>query len=228
MSRGAKAAIAVAMMLLFAGAAFAAVLLGLVPGISTGEVPDRVLIIATAPGPVGGEVALFAAVVDADLVAVPLDTDASATVPGTSADSPREAYAFGGGDAVAEALAPQVGGDALQWLLLSADDWRALVDASGGIPVDVPATLSAYVGGDLMVFDEGRMRVSSREAAGLTLAAVNLPDAERQSVAAQLREGFASIVASSSVAVRDIARSSTTRSSMSPDEIGAFFGDSAP
>lgn len=165
MSGGAKAlAWGVAVALLLAGGMLMIATAGGL-NLSRGEPQGEVLVVGTAPDERGTELAAFAFVVDRELLSVRVvDTLAPVTVSGTSATNAREALPYGGGEAVARALAPQTGGAMLPWIVLRSEDWSELVDAAGGLRVAVPERLNAYSAGRLAIIEAGDQRLTGDEA----------------------------------------------------------------
>lgn len=156
---------------------------------------SRLLVIATAPDAEGVDVAEVAFVLDRDREEVALvDVRAAATVPGTSATSARDAYPFGGGDAVATALAPQTGGVTLGWVVLPSAVWEGIVDDAGGLTLDVPRGVSAYRDGKLTVVESGRRRVSGADVVALVSASAFLADEQGKAVSRQVSAGLSSLV----------------------------------
>jgi hypothetical protein len=157
----------VAVLVLGAAGVFAAQYAGLVVLPNTAP-PSRVLVIGTAPDEENTELAVFAFSVNPSGGEVTvLDTLAPVTVSGTSAKTPRDAFPFGGGAAVAESLALQTGGEPLPWVVLHSDSWAAMVDAAGGLTVQVPEEVGAYSRGTLTQIDKGTQLLSGSDAVAL-------------------------------------------------------------
>lgn len=165
--RAAIAGAVLALMVIAAGAV--AVFAGLLPDLSAPEPLDRLLVIASAPDQGGTEVATYAFVVGSGEVQL-LDTFESATVPSTSAKNAREALPFGGGATVAQALKEQTGGIVLPWIVVPERVWSGIVDARGGVVVDVPRDVSAYRDGSLYVIDAGERSMQGDELVALSEA----------------------------------------------------------
>jgi len=195
----------------------------LIPAGWTSAPPDEVLVIATAAQPTGSEAAQYAVVLAPGGRMRALDVDAASTVAGTSAKSAREAFAFGGGAAVAEALSRQTGGEALPWIVLEPASWQALIDDSGGLRVDVPTAVSTYASGTLTVLEPGSQDLSAGQAVALSLSAGYLDEDERERVLGEMRSGFASVLASDTAGLTAAAKAGSATSSLTDEQIERFF-----
>jgi hypothetical protein len=188
--------------------------------------PERLLVIATAPDAEGVEVASFAFVLErGGNQAVLLDPWVSATIAGTTARSPREAYPFSGAQGVAEALAAQTAGADLPWLVLPSDAWAGLIDAAGGVDVTVPDGVSVYRDGRLVIVEPGRRRVNGEEmqAVAASLDYVESEDARTQ-VAREVNAALSSVAAVQSANVPDLVTTGSAKSSVPAESLTAFFG----
>lgn len=186
--------------------------------------PDRLLVIATAPEEDDALSAPFAFVFErGSSSATLLDTDERVVVSGTSATSAREAYPFVGGAGVARALAGQTGGTTLDWLVLPPDRWSALVDEVGGLVVDLPADMSVYREGELIVLEKGRQTLSGAQAVALASATGFLDDdAERERVQDQLAAGLSSVISSEAGQLDDLVSAGAIDSSLDAEAVGMF------
>lgn len=184
------------------------------------EPVERYLLVVTAPGADGSEVAALAAAIGPDGRVEILDVLAPADVPGTSAASAQEAYPFGGGDSVARALAEQTGGEPLPWVTLSAETAGELIDDAGGIEVEVPAGLSAYTDGSLALFEPGIQRLDGAQAIALAAGAAFLEDpASRLGVQQDVGGDMAALLAEAPEQVREHVVSGRARSSLSAEQL---------
>jgi len=187
-----------------------------------GQGPDKVLVIAAAEDQTGADSAAIAYVADAVTGQVTLlDTLEEATVAGTSARNSAEALPFGGGEAVAEALAPQTGGKALEWILLPQDTWQALVDEAGGVTVEVPQTVSAYTrSGGLTVIDAGRQQLKGGQAVALATAVRFGGTREQQrEMLRQLTAGVSAVAGARGSALRRLVQAGRAESSLEAADI---------
>lgn len=192
---------------------------------SNAQPPERLLIIATVPDEDGSEAAAVAFVLSRGSASpVFVDVDATVTVPGTSASSPRMAYAFGGGDAVAVALKTQTGGDVLQWVALPSDVWSDLVDQAGGMRATVPTGVSAYRNGSLVLVESGLQELNGLQAVALASGASFLPPDLRESTTRALQSGLYDVVGAASVKPLDqLLAEGRATGSLSVESASAFF-----
>ncbi len=183
--------------------------------------PAKILIVAAAPDEEGSDLAALAFVVDTTTGQVTLlDTWEDATISGTSAATAAEALPFGGGDAVAAALSPQTGGAKLEWVVLPAEEWAGLIDAAGGIAVDVPQSLSAYTRSGLTVVEPGPQDLTGAQAVGVASAIKYLGDPQDQkAVLRQLTAALSAITGSRGPALRALVSESKADSSLDAEKI---------
>jgi len=184
---------------------------------------DRVLVVCAVPDETGTEVAGLVFVVDAGSnTLTPLDPFAAGTVSGTSAANAREALPFGGGGAVASALASQVGEPAMPWVVLPADEWGKLVDEAGGLEARIPTSISSYSEGTLTVFGPEDSTLTGEGAVALVGSSAFLESAARDDVINQLTAGVGTIVSQSGSRVRSLVGGGAATSSLQAREIPSF------
>lgn len=118
-------------------------------------------------------------------------------IPGTTYDRLRDAYAFGGGPAVAAAIARLEGGPTPGYVVLEEDAWIAAVDAAGGLALDSPGSVEVFTGERLFSFPAGRQVLSGVETREYLKGAAYLADTQRVRIAEQFA---AALVAAVSVA----------------------------
>lgn len=143
------------------------------------EPPTDILVVALTRDTDGAVVAGVVFAVDRAGDAVEprfADTTAKVPIPGTSYDTLRDSYAFGGGSAVLDAVKALGGADSGlgavpdEWVVLPEETWVRLVDETGGARVDVPTDVNAFSGGELHMIPEGERSVSGAELAVLANA----------------------------------------------------------
>ena len=222
MSGPAKAALIGA---LVAGGLVVAIVIAVASGLVEvpvgGGSPTRILVVAAAPDEGGSDLAALAFVADASTGQVTLlDTLETATVSGTSATTAAEALPFGGGEAVAAALTAQTGGDELEWIVLPATEWARLIDAAGGVTVDVPKSLSAYTSGKLTLLDPGSQKLSGTQAVALVSAVkyAGTPD-EQKAVLREMTAAISAITGSRGSSLRELVSQSKANSSLDAEKI---------
>lgn len=188
------------------------------------KVPDRLLVIATAPDVEGTEVAAVAFVVEPGTQApVILDVDATVTVPGTSARCARDAFPFGGGAAVASALDSQTG-ERLDWIVVPWTQWSRVVDSQSGIQLDVPERVTAYRDGRLFVIEQGSQRLEAAEVLALASAAPFVSEASRLSLSRSLGSALSAALLAGPADLADAVDDGRIDSSLPASSIEAFFG----
>jgi len=225
MSAAAKGAlIGVLLVVLIVGGVAVGVMTGLVPNPTHRAEAKRILVIASAPDADGAQLAALAFTVEPKTGKVTLmNTLEKMTISGTSASNARDALPFGGGAAVAEALAPQTGGEPLAWIVVPSKQWAPLVDQAAGIAVDVPEAVNSYAGGTLTVLEPGSQKLSGAEAAALASAAPFVGDEQIQErVLKELSAGVSAIVGSSGETVRNMVAAGTAQSSLESSDIPPF------
>jgi len=186
---------------------------------------DRLLVVATAPDKTGVEVATIAFVLEADgSRSTVLDTFEPVTVAGTSAKNAREALPYGGGDAVAEALAGQTAGEALPWVVLNDAIWEKLVNDAGGVTATVPADVSAYADGRLTIVHSGTRKLTGAEAVALA-SAVDYLDGGGELVkgtVGQLGGALADLLAKDPAKIEVALSANPAAGSVTPDQLAEF------
>jgi hypothetical protein len=119
----------------------------------------RVLLVAASPDDQGDMVGQIIVVADTTKNPVALEALSPAlevSIPGTTYSQLGDAYPFGGGRAVAEALARARGGAPLPYVVIGPDMLSALVaSADGGLSVTMPTAMSVFDGERLFTFVPG-------------------------------------------------------------------------
>jgi hypothetical protein len=115
---------------------------------------DRVVVVFASHAEDGAEVAQVVAVAtDGGRVARLLDPQQEVTIPGTSSSKLLDAYPFGGGKAVADALG---GGKTLNaYVDVPEAEWVALLKRAGDISIVLPKSIEVFDGTRLVSFGEG-------------------------------------------------------------------------
>lgn len=123
---------------------------------------SRVLVILALPDEGCHVVAQVVAEVDlAGRHVTSVDPSMSVTIPGTSYSALRDAYPFGGGAAVAQALARARGGEVRPYLVLTREEVQRWLSASSGVDVLVPEAMAVFDGEQLYEWDPGVARIST-------------------------------------------------------------------
>lgn len=193
----------------------------------TPSVPGAVLVVLTASDKEASQVAALPVLLrsrNGTVTVTPVDPDRKAAVSGTSASTLAQAYPFGGGAAVASAYASSEGVAVPAWIALEPAGWGRLVDDAGGIEIDVPSGVSAYIGGSLTVFEPGRQKLDGSDAAALAATLEYLDPAEKVAVRSALQRALGEVLVSGpSELVRAVDAGSAT-SSMEVSAVRAFLG----
>jgi len=212
----------VALVLLAVGAAL--VLTGVIDIDPRPKVPERLLVVATAPDDEGTEVAAVAFVIEAGAEApVILDVDATVTVPGTSARNARNAFPFGGGDAVSAALDSQTG-ERLDWIVVPWPQWSESVDAQSGVQIEVPERVTAYRDGRLIVVEEGAQRLEAAEVVALATAAPFVAEGSREALSRSLGSALSGLLVADPDELVEAVATGRVDSSLPAESIEAFLG----
>lgn len=188
-------------------------------------VPERVLVLATAPDEDGAQLASVAFVTSGGSTSATIvDVDATVTVSGTSATSARGAYPFGGGSTVEAALRPQTGSQELPWVALGPEAWESLIDQAGGIEVDVPSAISTYRTGSLVLLEPGRRRITGQQAVALASASRFFTAQDRAATTRALASGLSGVIGTSvSERVGRLVAEGLAESSLPAAEVSRFF-----
>lgn len=128
--------------------AFLAVTVGLVLASRSSSSVQRVVVILEGTGDDDFTFAQCVYVVECDngIVRVEaVDPDAEAHVSGTSAETVRDAYAFGGGSAIAAALAKPSGRGGAPFVVVPSERWTRSLDKVGGVRLTVPREMHVLV-----------------------------------------------------------------------------------
>ena len=146
-----------------------------------GGVPEEVLVVGAIQDAEGASVGGVVFMVDSDGGFEYVDATAQVTIPGTSYKTLQDAYAFGGGAAVAEAYGRLQGVETPAWLALPQDVWMAVADEAGGVIVDAEEGAYIFLGKELVSIEEGEQELSGAELAAYW-AAAPFADSERKAL----------------------------------------------
>jgi hypothetical protein len=186
------------------GAVAAIVVVAAVAGagwyLSRGKVPigevtqaDTVVVMLTGPAEDGATVAQLIAVADVSgstLEVTDVDPATRVSIPGTSYDLLRDAYPFGGGPAVAEALTRIRGGKALPYLVIPSDMWSTEPSGSASVDVTLPRSVDVFDGTRLTTFASGGVRVAPADLPALLQGLGYLGAADRVKVRSSIADSF--------------------------------------
>lgn len=197
---------------------------GIAPNMVPSTTADRLIVMAIGADAEGTEVVLFAYATGREGRDIEiLDTGSRVTVPGASARTPREAYAYVGPEGVSELLSSQVDEEQSAWLVLPLVEWTTLIDANGGVEIDVPGAISAYDGTDLVIIDQGRQKLLGRESGVLASAVDFQDDADAARLNREFTEAIAELVGDNSSDISALLSQGRVSSSMTPDALKSFL-----
>lgn len=192
------AAVGIAVVLLVA----AAVYRGWIGGGGKVDAEDltRVLIVAASPdenGDVVGQIVMIADLTQEPAALEAVSPALEATIPGTTYATLGDAYPFGGGAGVAEALARARGEEPLPYVAIGAEGLTQALEAAGTVELTLPADMSIYDGDDLYAFDAGSQDLTGKEVLAVLKGAPYLTKGERKELDGSLAKALASALASS-------------------------------
>lgn len=156
---------------------------------------SQVLLVAAAPDDTGAVVAQVIARVQVASGAVSaIEPSSAVTIPGTSFSSLKDAYAFGGGAAVASAYARLSGGAVLPYVAVGPKELKAAVDGVGGVAVSLPVDINVFDGAQLYQFQAGANTFSGAQLMAVLKGAAYLAPAQRSALQASLSQAFAQLL----------------------------------
>lgn len=118
-----------------------------------------------------------------------------AVVSGTSGTSLADAYSFGGGDALAEALSEQAGLPVSGWVAVDQRGWEVL-RAKAPFEIDLASDIAVFDGRQLHSFGSGRVMVTSAQTPRLLDGAAYLNASESRDMRVQVGDVLRSSLAS--------------------------------
>ncbi|MBN2848393.1 MAG: hypothetical protein JXP72_08090 [Coriobacteriia bacterium] len=174
-------------------------LIGAGPGVAPEDL-SRVALIAAAPDENGAVVAQVIVLVDlteSPPVAEALSPATPVTIPGTSYATLADAYPFGGGAGVANAIARagKVPGDAPAYAAITPAALASAVDAAGGVRVRLPAEMAVFDGETLFTFRSGMNTLNGADLAAVFKGAPYLAEVDRAALDEELGRALVDLVA---------------------------------
>lgn len=157
----------------------------------------RVLLVGAAPDENGDVVAQIVAVADVSGSTVTLEAvspSTSVTIPGTTYDTLADAYPFGGGGGVADALARITGDEALPYVALDARTFAAALEQEGSVALKLPAPMSVFDGEELFTISSGTQDLTPAEVAAVFKGAPYLEAGDRTELDSELAALLARLV----------------------------------
>jgi hypothetical protein len=188
--------------------------------------PDRLLVIAAAPDAGGGQTAAIIFELPRSAASSPtpvvVSPETSATIPGTSAGTLGEAYPFGGGEGVAQAYAQVTGDAAMDWVVLKPEAWLRLIDWAGGVDVEIPEPMNAYISDELVLVGSGRQHLSAQQAVAVASGIGFLAPGDRQAVRTSISGALSSAISSDTAILSKLAGERVVETSLSDKALESF------
>jgi len=162
---------------------------------------SSVLLVGAGVDEDGGVVAQVVTIADvsgATTTLEPVSPARAVTIPGTTYDTLADAYPFGGGAGVAEALARSQGTDPLPYVALNGDAFAAALEQEGRVTLELPAPMSVFDGEDLFTLSSGAQSLTPAEVGAVFKGAPYLTADERAELDGALAVMIARLVATTS------------------------------
>lgn len=223
MRRGAFAGLILVAVVIVGVAAYT-FLAGELPG-QKAQDPGRVLVIAATTDDSGAKVAQVIAFVDSSSTPPAVDSVdpwATVSIPGTNYTALRDAYPFGGGQAVAEAYAGGHGSEKLPYLAIGEPQLIMAVDDAGGMVVNVPAEINVFDGEKLYTWLPGETTVDGAGLVAMLKGAPYLTEAERGDLLQSVSEGVVRLLGSWEGGLAAAAEHEGLETDLSPDAAVEF------
>lgn len=154
------------------------------------EVPERVVLIFESPAEDGATVAGLIAVVSGGVVS-DVSPDTTVTIPGTSYNRLRDAFAFGGGTSVVAALGVSTGGEGTRFVSVPERVWRSAVEATGGVQVVVASEMTVFTGMELVTVRSGEQTLTGSQLSAVLRGLPYLSTAESDTLRRSLEREIA-------------------------------------
>ena len=193
-------------------------------GVSAEELA-RVALIAAAPDETGAVIAQVIVLVDVSkqpAEATYLNPATPVTITGTSFNTLADAYPFGGGAGVADAIARagKVPGEAPAYVAVGPEALAEAVDAAGGLTFRLPADMAVFDGETLFTFRPGRRAFSAAELTAVFKGAPYLEPEERAELDEELGRAFAALLAEwPDAGLQQAAENADISTDISPDAL---------
>jgi hypothetical protein len=137
-----------------------------------------------------------------------------AVVSGTGGTSLADAYSFGGGEMLADALKQQAGLPVSAWVVVDQRGWDAL-RGDAPLQIDLPSAIDVFDGKRLYSFNAGKVSISSNHTGRLLDGAVYLTPTQGRDVRVQVGDALRSTLASGGPDLVSYTRSSMPASALS-------------
>jgi hypothetical protein len=157
------------------------------------EALDRVLLVAASEDDSGSVVAQVIAIADvrgAEAALEPVSPELHVTIPGTSYSTLADAYPFGGGAGVAEALARAGGEKPLPYVAIGPEALAEAVAAAGGVEITLQAPMNVFDGETLYTFKAGEQTLSAEQLEAVIKGAAYRDTRLREKLDAELADAL--------------------------------------
>jgi hypothetical protein len=189
-----------------------------VSGIVEVHPEDRVVLIFESPAEDGATIAgLVTVVTDGRMHDVSPDT--TVTIPGTSYTRLSDAFVFGGGAAVARALGDTQSGH-VAFVSVKESEWRAAIEATRGVFVDVPEKVTVFDGKKLTTIRAGKQTLSADDVGSLLRGLSYASPRQAQAIRRELERQMAVALAARAPTVNRL------ETSLSPAALELWLKDS--
>jgi len=181
----------------------------------------EVALVAAAPDENGDVVAQIVALVDVKAATLePVSPATEVTLPGTTYGTLADAYPFGGGAGVAEALARATGGPTPAYVAVDAASLRNVVAEAGGVRITLPAEMAVFDGETLYTFAPGATTLTADELGAVFKGAPYLTDAQRSQLDAELAGMLATLLAEWPDGLAAASDTGAIDTNLSPEALG--------
>ena len=140
-----------------------------------------------------------------------MSPDTTVTIPGTSYTRLSDAFVFGGGAAVARALGASDSGGRVAFVSVPEPEWRAAVEASRGVEVNVRERVTVFDGRKLTTIPAGKQRLSADDVAALLRGLSYVSPSQSQAIRRELERQLAGAVATGAPGARIVWRAACLR-----------------
>ncbi|NTU70231.1 MAG: hypothetical protein HGB10_00165 [Coriobacteriia bacterium] len=170
---------------------------------NSGDPDSPVVVVLESRAEDGATVAGLIGLVDASGVTA-ISPDTSVTVPGTTYERLGDAFVFGGGNAVADAMSDAGKGDVGQYVTVPERLWVEAVDRVGGLRMTVPTRMSVFDGSNLATVRSGEQTLSGTELRTVVRGLGYLDAAQAEQLRRVAILGIAAAVADAKVEVSSV------------------------
>lgn len=186
--------------------------------------PSRLIVISEAKLEDATTVAGLVAVLDREgsvMNVRAVDSGESVSIPGTSYNRLADALPLGGGDLIAKILYPA--DDRVAWVVLDPEATARLIDAAGGVSIDIPEDTTVFTGEDLFRFEAGSTKLDGAQAVALSLGAELFSETDASRIRTQLSQALGDAVAAQPDLLTELAGTDLAESSATDRALGAFL-----